>query len=86
MYLTLPGGLGETFKKDFYAIMKELKRSIVTAFESESYISETELYRKQSAEKVQSIMSQVQTKAFEKGFTLEIFGDQQYSPILSCIF
>ncbi|MBD3378855.1 MAG: AAA family ATPase [Candidatus Omnitrophica bacterium] len=69
--IRLPAGRGVIFKKDMEELVEELQVEIPKAFESEDYESRKHELLKEYKKKRDSVLEDVENKAFEEGFVLK---------------
>ncbi|KJJ83541.1 peptidase S16 lon domain-containing protein [Candidatus Omnitrophus magneticus] len=69
--ITLPAGMGKTFKKDIEEMISELKIEIPKSFESEDYEKRKHVLIKEYKQKRENVLDEIEKKAFEEGFVLK---------------
>ena len=69
--LKLPAGKGSEFVKDMSKFVDEMKKALMTAFESDDYANRREETLKQYEDKKQELMRDLNKKAQDAGFALQ---------------
>ncbi len=69
--LKLPAGKGSEFVKDMERFVDEVRKALMTAFESDDYANRREETMKQYEDKKQELMRDLNKKAQEAGFALQ---------------
>lgn len=69
--LRLPGGAGALFEGRVTEILETLTRDLRNAFRSEAYQNEVKRLNDQAIERRQSLMTQTERFAFERGFAIQ---------------